>query len=98
MGCGAGSASLYFTQMGSQVLAVDGCRALCEHTHRRTGCPVRCMRFEELDFADAFDGVWACASLLHIRMFPLYQSAICTLYSELSKSHKNEVTVALCAA
>ncbi|MBR4538230.1 MAG: class I SAM-dependent methyltransferase [Clostridia bacterium] len=67
LGCGAGSASLYFTQMGYQVLAVDGCEALCEHTHHRAGCPVRCIRFEELDFADAFDGVWACASLLHLR-------------------------------
>ena len=67
LGCGAGSASLYFTQMGYQVLAVDGCRALCEHTQRRVGCAVRCMRFEELDYADAFDGVWACASLLHLK-------------------------------
>lgn len=67
LGCGAGSASLYFTKEGYQVLAVDGCVALCEHTHRRAGCPVRCVRFEELDFADAFDGVWACASLLHLR-------------------------------
>ena len=67
LGCGAGSASLYFTRMGYDVLAVDGCRELCEHTHRRAGCPVRKMRFEELDFVDAFDGVWACASLLHLR-------------------------------
>ena len=67
LGCGAGSASLYFTQTGYQVLAVDGCRELCEHTRRRAGCAVRCMRFEGLDFVDAFDGVWACASLLHLR-------------------------------
>lgn len=25
------------------------------------------MKQEELDYADAFDGVWACASLLHAR-------------------------------
>ena len=67
LGCGAGSASLYFTQMGYDVLAVDGCRELCEHTRQRTGCAVRQMRFEELDYTDTFDGVWACASLLHLR-------------------------------
>ena len=67
LGCGAGSAALFFTQMGYQVLAVDGCRELCDFTQRRAGCPVRCLRFEELDYEDAFDGVWACASLLHVR-------------------------------
>ncbi len=67
LGCGAGSASLYFTQRGYDVLAVDGCKELCEHTRRRVGCTVRCMRFDELDYVDAFDGVWACASLLHLR-------------------------------
>ena len=67
LGCGAGSAALYFTQSDYDVLAVDGCQALCEHTRRRAGCAVRQMRFEELDFSDAFDGVWACASLLHLR-------------------------------
>ena len=67
LGCGAGSAALFFTQMGYQVLAVDGCRELCDFTQNRVGCPVRCLRFEDLDFEDAFDGVWACASLLHVR-------------------------------
>ena len=67
LGCGAGSASLYFTQAGYQVLAVDGCRELCEHTGRRAGCATRQLRFEELDYTDAFDGIWACASLLHVR-------------------------------
>ena len=67
LGCGAGSASLYFTRAGYQVLAVDGCRELCEYTGRRAGCETRLLRFEELDYTDAFDGIWACASLLHVR-------------------------------
>nr|AHF24120.1 methyltransferase type 11 [uncultured bacterium Contig46] len=67
LGCGAGSAALYFTRQGYDVLAVDGCRELCEYTRKRAGCPVRCLRFEELDYTDAFDGIWACASLLHVR-------------------------------
>ncbi len=67
LGCGAGSASLYFTRAGYDVLAADGCPELCEYTRGRAGCPVRCLRFEELDYTDEFDGVWACASLLHVR-------------------------------
>ena len=66
LGCGAGKASLYFTRNGYQVLAVDGCQELCDFTHNRVGCPVRHMFFEELDYTDAFDAVWACASLLHV--------------------------------
>ena len=66
LGCGAGSASLYFKRLGYDVLAVDGCQEMCEYTRRSVGCPVRCLRFEELDFANEFDGIWACASLLHV--------------------------------
>ncbi|MBO4326260.1 MAG: class I SAM-dependent methyltransferase [Clostridia bacterium] len=67
LGCGAGGAALHFTQAGYSVLAVDGCEELCEFTRLRAGCPVRTLRFEELDYEDSFDGVWACASLLHLR-------------------------------
>ena len=66
LGCGAGKASLYFTQAGYRVLAVDACAELLEHTRQRVGCEVRRLRFEDLDYTDAFDGVWACASLLHV--------------------------------
>ena len=67
LGCGAGSAAAFFPRMGYPVLAVDACPPMCEHTRARAGCPVRVMRFEELDYEDAFDGIWACASLLHVR-------------------------------
>ena len=67
LGCGAGSAALYFTRKGYKVLAVDGCAEYCEHTRRRAGCEARQMLFGELDYTNAFDGVWACASLLHVQ-------------------------------
>lgn len=67
LGCGAGSATLYFAQRGYRVTPVDGCRNLCEFTARRTGCPARCMLFQDLSDENAYDGVWACASLLHVR-------------------------------
>ena len=55
LGCGAGSASLYFTQNGYRVLAVDGCPEFCEFTRQRAGCEARNMRFDELDYTDTFD-------------------------------------------
>ena len=67
LGCGAGGAALYFTRKGYRVLAVDGCRELCEYTRQHAGCETRQMYFEELDYTDVFDAVWACASLLHVR-------------------------------
>jgi hypothetical protein len=32
-----------------------------------TGLPVEVKTFDEVDWVEAFDGVWACASLLHVR-------------------------------
>jgi hypothetical protein len=31
-----------------------------------TGHAVRQMRFQEVDWAHSFDGIWTCASLLHV--------------------------------
>ncbi len=31
-----------------------------------TGQPVQVMRFQDVDWEDEFDGIWACASLLHV--------------------------------
>lgn len=31
-----------------------------------SGQPVRLLRFQEMDYMAAFDGIWACASLLHV--------------------------------
>ena len=39
---------------------------MVEAATRLTGLPVWRMRFQDMDFRDAFDGIWACASLLHV--------------------------------
>ena len=68
LGCGSGRDSLHFLQQGYQVTAVDGSEALCRIAARRIGQPVQNMLFEEIGWQNAFDGVWACASLLHCAM------------------------------
>lgn len=65
LGCGSGRDSLYLIERGFGVTAVDGSSELCELASIHIGQDVLQMQFSELDFDEVFDGVWACASLLH---------------------------------
>ena len=65
-GCGAGRDGLFFLENGFLVDAVDGSKAMCNVAERNIQQPVRRMKFDQLDAVDKYDGVWACASLLHI--------------------------------
>ena len=66
LGCGSGRDTKVFSDMGYQVTAVDGSEELCKLAEQYTGQPVRCLMFDELDYTEEFDGIWACASLLHV--------------------------------
>ena len=66
LGCGSGRDSRYFLREGYQVEAVDGSQALCDHASEYIGQEARCLLFEDLDYTEEFDAVWACASLLHV--------------------------------
>lgn len=65
LGCGSGRDSLEFLRKGYSVEAIDGSSELARLASEYIGQTVRCMDFEELDYEAEFDGVWACASLLH---------------------------------
>lgn len=65
-GCGSGRDTRYFLDRGYRVEAVDGSEKLCEIAHRNTGIEVRHMLFSELDVENVYDGIWACASILHV--------------------------------
>ncbi len=65
-GCGSGRDSKYFLQQGYQVDAVDGSEKVCELASQNTGLNVRKMIFSELDECNMYDGIWACASILHL--------------------------------
>lgn len=68
LGCGSGRDSLYFLEEGFDVTAIDGSRQMCELAEIEIGQDVvHHMMFDELEFEDVFDGVWACASLLHVK-------------------------------
>ncbi len=66
LGCGSGRDSAYFMSLGYDVTAMDGSEEMCSLAGVHIGKDVLHMTFDEMDFEDVFDGVWANASLLHV--------------------------------
>lgn len=66
LGSGGGHDSLALIEHGFDVTLIDGSVGLAKEAEKRTGRPVRILRFEELDYEEAFDAIWASASLLHV--------------------------------
>lgn len=66
LGCGSGRDSRAFIDKGYSVVSIDGSKELCIRAKKITGQPVICLRFEQMEFENQFDGVWACASILHV--------------------------------
>lgn len=65
-GCGSGRDTKYFLAQGHQVDAIDGSEELCKIASEYTDIQVKQMLFEELDAVEEYDGIWACASILHV--------------------------------
>lgn len=65
-GCGSGRDSKAFKELGFQVTAFDAAPALVAKASALLGQDVLLRRFDELDFVESFDAIWACASLLHV--------------------------------
>ena len=65
-GRGSGRDSLVFLAERHDVTAFDASEAMTRLASARVGFPVLRMSFDEVEFENAFDGVWACASLLHV--------------------------------
>lgn len=66
LGCGSGRDSRYFLQRGFETTAIDGSKEMCRIACQNTSINVRNIRFQDLDNISEFDGIWACASLLHL--------------------------------
>jgi len=66
LGCGSGRDSLTFLDMGYDVTALDGSEEMCSLANIHTDLDVLHMQYEDLDFDEVFDGIWACASLVHL--------------------------------
>ena len=77
LGCGSGRDSLYFTNLGFKVTAIDASQKLLElakeNSHQQSlqqsDIDWQCLNFYDLDnrnWTSSYTGIWACASLLHV--------------------------------
>ena len=65
-GCGSGRDTLYFIKKGYNVVAFDYSEPLVQLACEYTGKEILLMSFDDIDFNEDFDGIWACASLIHV--------------------------------
>jgi cyclopropane fatty-acyl-phospholipid synthase-like methyltransferase len=66
-GCGSGRDSKYFLDKNMEVVSFDASIKMCEYASKNIGSEVKCMKFEDIDYVNEFNGIWACASLIHVR-------------------------------
>ena len=65
-GCGSGRDSKAFTDLGYNVSAFDASEQMVLRARRLTGLDIQVRQFEQMDENGVYDGVWCCASLLHV--------------------------------
>jgi len=70
-GCGSGRDTLHFNSLGFRTMAFDSSPTMVSFAEKTIDQKVLLLSFEELTFEDEFDGIWACASLLHIASLSL---------------------------
>lgn len=74
LGCGSGRDTKYFLQKGFLVEAIDGSAQMCKIASDYTGICVERKLFQDIDDRDKYDGIWACASLVHLPYNVLIQT------------------------
>lgn len=73
-GSGSGRDTLAFKSLGYVVEAFDASTNLASISSNLTGTQTKVMTFQEFSDDRKYDGIWACASLLHIPMRQMHQS------------------------
>lgn len=65
-GCGVGRDTRYFIEHGYPVISFDASIEMVKKCREYPHAYCLRLSFEDLDYQEMFDGVWACASLLHL--------------------------------
>ena len=65
-GCGSGRDAKAFAEMGYRVEAFDASSEMVARAARYSGLPVRQRSFADISETARYDGIWFCASLLHV--------------------------------
>ena len=66
LGCGSGRDTKYFVDLGYKVDAIDASKEMVRLASIKSGLKVKHMSFEQFIPNSQYDGIWACASLLHV--------------------------------
>jgi HKD family nuclease len=65
-GCGSGRDAKAFSELGHAVSAFDAAVDLAQLASEYCGFDVAARSFSDITEVDAYDGIWCCASLLHV--------------------------------
>jgi 2-polyprenyl-3-methyl-5-hydroxy-6-metoxy-1,4-benzoquinol methylase len=82
-GCGSGRDSRAFRIMGYRVTAFDASEEMVIRARVFSGVDVQQRSFDEVNEIAVYDGIWACASLLHVS-----QRNLLAIMSRLARSLK----------
>jgi len=85
VGCGSGRDSLYFINNGYDVTSIDASEEMVKMSSSLTGQSTIHLRIEDINYKNKFNGIWACASLLHIEK-KLTEKVLISLGNALKKS------------
>ncbi|MBY0281375.1 MAG: class I SAM-dependent methyltransferase [Alphaproteobacteria bacterium] len=66
-GCGSGRDAKFFQEQGYAVTATDSAIEMVKRSGLLLGKPSLHLSFENIDMNEEFDGIWANASLLHVK-------------------------------
>lgn len=58
--------SFFFVKSGYQVTAIDASIEMVRYAQKKVSVVVMHQEFSKMTFNEEFDGIWTCASLLHI--------------------------------
>ena len=65
-GCGSGRDTKVFKSLGHNVVSIDASAEMCRIASNYTGVNIKQLRFQDINYNEIFDGIWASASLLHV--------------------------------
>ncbi len=66
LGCGPGRDLKYFASQGLTVTGLEPSSVLAQFARQYSGADIIEQRIQDLNIDRVFDGIWACASLLHV--------------------------------